>query len=195
MRNKSWDEKWVGRAVEYASWSKDPSTKVGCVIVDPHTNTEVAGGYNGFPRRVREMVDVLKSDAKNVLRPVGQELDPERWRRPTKYMFAEHAERNAIYNAARLGRATQGCWAYLSWDPSESICADCARALIQAGIHTVSGPSEAIQRRLDMEDDAGWRDSCKTGLIMMGEAQLNVRSLPIYRPKPGPQTAFFLGEL
>ena len=55
---------------------------------------------------------------------------PERLVRPTKYLWIEHAERNAICNAARAGTATQGCTIYVEIMP----CMDCARAVVQAGI-------------------------------------------------------------
>lgn len=59
----------------------------------------------------------------------------ERWERPQKYQWVEHAERNAIYNAARMGIPLKGCTAYITLAP----CADCTRALIQSGITTVYG--------------------------------------------------------
>lgn len=61
----------------------------------------------------------------------------ERWERPQKYDWVEHAERNAIYNAARMGIPLKGCTAYITLAP----CAACSRALIQAGITTVYGPA------------------------------------------------------
>jgi dCMP deaminase len=64
-------------------------------------------------------------------------LDPVRWARPLKYQFVEHAERNAIFNAARIGVKTEGCWAFMNFMPTP--CADCARALIQAGIVKIIG--------------------------------------------------------
>ena len=60
----------------------------------------------------------------------------ERWERPAKYQYVEHAERNAIYNAARVGTPTLGCSAFVSLAP----CVGCARALVQAGIKEVYGP-------------------------------------------------------
>src|ERR1039457_5514978 len=53
--------------------------------------------------------------------------------RPTKYLWIEHAERNAICNAARAGTATEGCTIYVEIMP----CMDCARAVVQAGITQV----------------------------------------------------------
>jgi len=45
----------------------------------------------------------------------------------------EHAERNAIYNAARHGTQMEGCTLYVELLP----CMDCARAIVQAGIREV----------------------------------------------------------
>ncbi len=167
----SWDEKWVSLAQHYATWSKDPSTKVGCVLVHPESMAQIAQGYNGFPRGVREHDHEQLFDEHYRLLP---ELAPERWARPTKYNYCEHAERNAIYNAARLGHATNGCWAYLSWDPNE-ICAPCARALIQAGIVRIAGPRMPLQGRLDIGDDGGWRASCELGRQMFKETGVEVQ--------------------
>lgn len=105
-----WDQRFLDLARHVGKWSKDKSRKVGCVIVG--TSREIrAIGYNGFPR--------------------GTDDDSaERHDRPTKYLWTEHAERNAIYQAARVGIAVQGCTMYLPWFP----CMDCARAIVQAGI-------------------------------------------------------------
>jgi len=92
-----------------AEWSRDPSTKVGCVIAGP-TNEVRALGYNGLPRRVDEA--------------------PGRLEHPDKYLWIEHAERNAIYTAARTGVPLEGCRMYVSWFP----CVDCARAIVQVGL-------------------------------------------------------------
>lgn len=106
---------WTGRftqlAEHVATWSKDRSRKVGCVIVGP--NNEIRStGYNGFPRGVDDDLD-------------------ERHQRPAKYAWTEHAERNAIYNAARVGTPLEGCTLYGSLLYP---CAACARAIIQVGI-------------------------------------------------------------
>jgi deoxycytidylate deaminase len=61
----------------------------------------------------------------------------ERWERPQKYDWVEHAERNAIYNAARMGIPLKGCSAFITLAP----CAACSRALIQSGIVEVYGPA------------------------------------------------------
>jgi dCMP deaminase len=94
-----------------AERSHDPHTKTSCLVVGPDGEIR-SSGYNGFPRGCADD-DHL-----------------ERLERPEKYFWIEHAERNAIYNAARVGIPLKGCTMYLSWLP----CMDCARAIIQAGI-------------------------------------------------------------
>jgi dCMP deaminase len=109
----NWDARWLQVADHIATWSKDRSTQVGCVIVG-NANQVLSMGYNGFPRGVNDDIE-------------------ERHDRPDKYLWTEHAERNAIYNAARTGMALAGSTMYLPWYP----CADCARAIIQSGISTL----------------------------------------------------------
>lgn len=107
-------------AEEAATWSKDPSTQVGVLLIDPISRSPLGNGYNGFPRGVNDDV-------------------PERWERPAKYLWCEHAERNAIYNAAKLGIRCGGAWLYMNFAPTP--CSDCARAIIQSGIVKVIGPN------------------------------------------------------
>lgn len=109
----TWNKKFIGLAKFVAEWSKDRSTKVGCVIVGKNHQV-LSVGYNGFPRGVDDEVET-------------------RHERPAKYKWTEHSERNGIYNAARTGTALEGSTIYLNWYP----CADCARAIIQSGIQKV----------------------------------------------------------
>lgn len=108
-----WNERFVELARFIAGWSKDRSRKVGAVITG--FNKEILSvGYNGFPRGVDDNVEA-------------------RHERPAKYAWTEHAERNAIYNAARTGVKLEGATIYLPWYP----CMDCARAIVQVGINDV----------------------------------------------------------
>lgn len=119
MTDRAWQERWDRRFLEVAkvfgTWSKDRSAGTGCVIVGPDRLLR-ASGYNGFIRGIDDEV-------------------PERHERPANYSWTEHAERNAIYNAAKLGIALEGCIAYVNWYP----CTDCARAIVQAGITRLVG--------------------------------------------------------
>ncbi len=143
-KQAAWDERFMDLAREIGSWSKDRSRKVGCVLVGPAREIR-ATGYNGFPRGVNDDVEA-------------------RHQRPAKYRWTEHAERNAIYNAARSGVATDGCTAYLPWFP----CVDCARALIQAGITTL------VCIEPDWED-ATFGADFKVAVEMMNEVGLLLR--------------------
>lgn len=107
-----WNNRFLALADHVATWSKD-STQVGCVIVGPDREVRSLG-YNGLPRGCDDSVQ-------------------ERAVRPAKYLWAEHAERNAVYNAARTGIQLQDCTAYCSLAP----CMDCTRALVQSGLTSV----------------------------------------------------------
>jgi dCMP deaminase len=136
-------------AGEVASWSKDRSRRLAAVIVG-EGQTPISFGYNGFPRGADDTVE-------------------ERHERPLKYLWTEHAERNAVYNAARLGHRTSGCRMYLPWFP----CADCARAIVQAGI------VEVICIEPDWED-ATWGANMRVSLEMLRECGVSVRFLSGY---------------
>jgi dCMP deaminase len=135
---------WMSQAALAATQSKDRSRKVGCVIVDERHGVIVSTGWNGFARGVRDDVEM-------------------RYYKPLKYQWTEHAERNAIYNAARRGTSTDGCSIYLPWFP----CCDCARAIIQSGITTIhcvaSDPS-----------DGQWHEDMTTACIMLVEAGVKI---------------------
>jgi dCMP deaminase len=105
-----WSKRFMELAEHVAQWSKDPSTKVGCVIVDKQ-NRVVSLGFNGFPRGVID---------KNL-----RYMDKE-----TKYLFVAHAERNALDNAPL---SVEGCTLYSPLLP----CNECAKSIIQKGIKKV----------------------------------------------------------
>ena len=146
----TWDQYFIDLARHVATRSKDPSTQVGAVIVDPQHNVR-ALGYNGFPRGVADTADRLAD-------------------RELKLMLTAHAETNAVYAAARMGVSTEGCTIYLSSLPP---CADCSKAIIQAGIIRVGMPyglADVPQR---------WRFSVDTGYLMLTEAGVRVSSIPM----------------
>ena len=104
-----WDERFLELAKQIASWSKDPSTQVGCVVVGPDREIR-STGFNGLPRGIEDSEDRLNN-------------------REIKYPMICHAEENAIMHAARIGISLKDCTAYVTWPP----CTRCARSLIQAG--------------------------------------------------------------
>ena len=109
-----WDKRFLELSKLVASWSKDPSTQTGAVIVRPD-RTILAVGYNGFPK--------------------GMEDYPELYaNRDVKYSRIVHCEMNAVLNAKQ---SVQGCTLY-TW-PFAS-CDRCAVHMIQAGITTFVFP-------------------------------------------------------
>ena len=137
--------KYYALAQEFANiFSKDPSRKVGALCVHPESRVILSQGYNGFPRGIDETKE-------------------ERWVRPTKYRWIEHAERNCIYNACRHGVSLEGTTLIVNLFP----CADCARAIIQVGIRTL------ITKRPDM-DDPVWGADFKIALEMFQEVGMKI---------------------
>lgn len=112
-----WNVRFLQLAQHIAGWSKDRSTQVGCVVANTDRRI-LSVGYNGFP--------------------AGMDDEAEhRHVRPEKYMYTEHAERNAIYNATRSGVSLKGAILYSTLFP----CADCARGIAQSGIAEVVVPN------------------------------------------------------
>ena len=135
QRQPIWDNYFLEIADVVRRKSKDISTKCGAVIVGRDKQI-VSTGFNGFPRGI-------------------DETDPKRWTRPLKYQFVEHAERNAIYNAARFGIALDGCTLYLfGMGPPTSPCIECAKAVIQSGIVRVVGRAYKVVPETWVDDFA-----------------------------------------
>ena len=111
MSTTKWDKRFLELAKLVGSWSKDPSTQVGAVIVDDD-HVVVSLGYNGFPRGVEDSEERL--------------FDREK-----KYDIIVHAEVNALAFATR---PVKGCTLY-TW-PFEP-CSRCAGLIIQSGIKRV----------------------------------------------------------
>jgi dCMP deaminase len=105
-----WPDRFMALAEHVATWSKDPSTKVGCVIVDKQ-NRVVSVGFNGFPRGIKDFAERYND-------------------KETKYLFVAHAERNALDNAPL---SVEGCTLYSPLLP----CNECAKSIIQKGITKV----------------------------------------------------------
>lgn len=139
-----YDLKFMRLALEVAQQSNDRSRKVGCVIVGPDNEIR-STGFNSFPQGIVDSVE-------------------HRHERPAKYLWTEHAERNAIYNAAKQGVSTNGCKMYLPWFP----CVDCSRAIIQAGI------KELIAVEPDVGDHR-WGSDFAVSLEMLREAGVVLR--------------------
>ena len=107
---KKWDLRFIEMARNAASWSKDPSTQVGAIIVDDDKRV-ISVGYNGFPKGVTD----------------DERLDD----REEKYKMIVHAERNALLFA---NKDVKNCNLFTyPFMP----CSVCAGMVIQAGIKRV----------------------------------------------------------
>lgn len=106
-----WDKRFLNLAQEVSTWSKDPSTQVGSVLI--RSNRTVASlGYNGFPRGIND--DVIRL------------TDREK-----KYPLTVHAEMNAILNC------NEKCEGYILYSYPYMPCESCCLHIIQAGIKYV----------------------------------------------------------
>ena len=114
QKGTKWDHRYLKIAKEVATWSKDPSTHIGSVIVGDKGQI-VSQGYNGFARGIKD----LKERYEN---------------RSEKYKFIIHSEINSLFNAIHSGASPIGCTMYITGLP---ICDKCADAIIQCGIRIV----------------------------------------------------------
>lgn len=105
-----WNDRFIKLAEHIATWSKDPRTKVGSVIVD-NKHRVVGLGYNGFPRGV-------------------EDTEQRYLNRETKHLFVSHSEKNALDNCYF---SVDGYSLYVTLLP----CNECAKSIIQRGIKTV----------------------------------------------------------
>lgn len=129
--DQEWDHHFLGLAYQVGQMSKDPSTKIGVVLV--RDKKVISCGYNGFPKGI---------------------ADDERLHdRAQKYPRTVHAEMNAIIQA---GRDAEGCTMYLYGMPGPP-CGPCAKHIIAAGISRVVTRDGEIPERW-AEDFALARD-------------------------------------
>ena len=113
-------------------FSKDPSTKVGAVLVGTDRRL-VAFGYNGFPPAVRDLPERLAD-------------------RDAKLKLTQHAERNVMDNARF---PTEGATLYVTGFP----CSECCKSVSSKGIRRVVCPAESSEPRMSREpwaSDARW---------------------------------------
>jgi len=152
LPTEKWDRKYLGLAKYIANeWSKDPSTKVGAVLVNYEYNQEFIG-YNGFPRGVVDSEDRYDD-------------------RELKYKMIVHAEVNAILKAGFIARGST-LYVYPSFS-APPICNECAKLAIQSGIKSIVGfePNwlDPIVQR--------WADSMSVSKMMFEEAGVTWRTI------------------
>jgi len=142
----NWTEYFLGIAEQVKLKSKDKSTQIGAVVVGEGRNI-LSTGYNSFPRGLDDSLQ-------------------ERQERPEKYFWIEHAERNAIYNAALEGVSLKNSTIYLT---SGLPCMDCARGIVNSGIKIVW-----CKRVCTTKNKEKWEESQKKSLQLLNECGVEV---------------------
>jgi len=137
-----WGDKYIHLAKEISTWSKDPSTQVGAVVIGEHGQL-LSQGYNGFPRGIKDSEERLSN-------------------RERKYELVVHAEMNAIYNASLNGVSLKGSTLYVYGLP---ICNECAKGIIQVGIQKV------VAMRPEKYNIA-WEESANNARNLFSEADI-----------------------
>lgn len=141
MPSTKWNNRYIQLAKQVASWSKDPSRKIGAVAVGSKGQI-LSQGYNGFPRGIAD-TDYRLTD------------------REEKYKYVVHAEMNVIYNASHSGVSLDSSDLYVYGLP---VCSECAKGIIQVGVKRVfvlyeeALPqiwSQSWERTKNMFDEAG----------------------------------------
>ena len=106
-KQREWDEYFMNIAEAVSAKSKDPSSKMGCVIVDKNKRV-VSLGYNGMIQGADESKMTLSE-------------------RPMKYYFVIHSEMNAVLFSHQ---DLTGCTIY----NRVATCENCLKYCLQAGI-------------------------------------------------------------
>jgi dCMP deaminase len=156
------DKYYLREAYKYArDNSDDLIAQTGAILVTNNSimnpNNIVAKGANKLPKGVKKI--------------------PERLEKPDKYLFIGHAERAAIYDAAKRGIKTNGLIMYCPW----FTCSDCAIGTIKSGISEIighTGPEKHYQKlnaNKPKKQESKWTRSIKAGLEMINESEIKIR--------------------
>ena len=145
-----WDNHFLHLCLDHARMSKDPSTKIGAVIVGPDREIRSAG-FNGFPRGIADDLCRLQN-------------------RETKLQLMVHGEMNAILAAARVGIPLKDCTMYIAamsgtvdsvWGGPP--CIRCTVEIIPAGItRIISRPFKNVPSR--------WKQDLQLSRFFLTEA-------------------------
>ena len=150
VKNYSWDEYFMTLAYLVSMKSKDPSTRVGAVIIGEDKEIR-ATGYNGLPRGVYDRSERYAD--KNY-----------------KYLSLNHAEENAILHCARIGVAIKNCSIYTPWIP----CSRCAKSIIQVGIKEVIYDANFPGNTASNQHE-NWQESIEISKELLFEAEIKIK--------------------
>jgi dCMP deaminase len=155
-KQRRWDLYFLDLCIATAKMSRDPSTKVGAIIVGPDRELR-SSGFNGFSRGIADTQERLND-------------------RDTKLKLVVHGEMNAVLAAARVGIPLKGCTLYLAaTDVSGAIwggppCSQCTKDVIQAGItEVVSFPKKSVPSK--------WHDDLMLAESLLQEAGIKYREV------------------
>jgi len=151
-----WDRFFLNMAKHMSTASKDPSTQVGAVLIDPETNLVLGLGYNGFPRGVSDSEERYND-------------------RELKYKMVVHAEINAILMAGSKAKGSR-LYTYPSF-MLPPICNGCCTIAIQAGVQEVVG-YVVDEDKLD-ERQLRWKDSILLSRQMCNEVGITYRGISL----------------
>ena len=146
----SWDEYFMTLAYLISMKSKDPSTRVGAVIVN-EDNEIISTGYNGLPRGVDDTAERYAD--KNY-----------------KYLSSNHAEENAVLHCSKIGIASKNCSIYTTWIP----CSRCAKTIIQTGIKEVIYDANFPGNSSNNQNEY-WKESIDISKELLLEAKVKIR--------------------
>ena len=142
----TWYNRFMDIAKQVATWSKDPSTKVGAIIVDEN-NKIISTGYNGA---LPQIDDEFALESKE-----------------NKYLFTVHAEQNAIMCAVKSKLNLKNCRIYVT----KSCCNECAKMIAHSGIiSTIITPKNddiAFRERWNSEQADLLFQHCNISQIMI----------------------------
>ena len=142
IQSTMWSDKYIKLAKEISTWSKDPSTKIGAVVVGADGQI-LSQGFNGFPRGIKDSEERLNN-------------------RERKYELVVHGEMNAIYNASLNGVSLKDSTIYVYGLPT---CNECAKGIIQVGIKKVVAMRPA-------KYNSDWDKSNKNAAALFKEANV-----------------------
>jgi dCMP deaminase len=146
-QTRPWDVRFLQQAEIISKWSKDPSTKVGAIVVN-EKRVILGTGYNGFPRKVDDC-EARYND------------------RDLKYKLVVHAEVNACLQALAAGIHGHTTLYVYPTIMNPPCCPECTKIIIQSGINRIvawkNGPMSSH-----------WKEMSKYSEMMLTEANVVV---------------------
>ena len=143
----SWNERFMTLAEHISTWSKDPSRKIGAVIVDKN-NRVISTGFNGFARGIKDTSTRLND-------------------KETKRALMLHAEENAILYAKQ---DLTDCKIYIA---GYCGCIHCASLIIQSGIKEVYYKNTDKNKTVS----EFWKENFKLSTKLLKEAKVKLKEI------------------